>query len=206
MHDDVAVMKVRLQQELERQRRIFDDLEFQQLEAEARFETEKEQTGNRLMAQQAELLQKYREREERLQQIDIQQKKMLGSVKSSLENYKLQRQQLNEACKKEKSKVAHCDKKIVEISKVLAIPATDGNTHSDDEMEDSLEGHSPFHPRSHRIVDSSGTPIELRRPFDFSLDSSPGSGSFGPGSDPERKKSATLMEIERNRSLFIEQQ
>lgn len=71
-------------------------------------------------------------------------------------------------------------------------------------FQDPLESQSPFYPRSHRIVDSSGTPIELRRPFDFSLDSSPGSGSFG--GETERKKSATLMEIERNRSLFIEQQ
>uniref|UniRef100_A0A0B7ARV0 PH domain-containing protein n=2 Tax=Arion vulgaris TaxID=1028688 RepID=A0A0B7ARV0_9EUPU len=206
MHDDVAAMRVRLQQELERQRRIFDDLEFQQLEAEARFETEKEQVSGRLMSQQADLLQKYKEREERLQQIDIQQKQMLGSVKSSLENFKQQRQRLADSCKKEKSKVAHCDKKIVEISKVLSVPLPDDNA-SDDEIDDQLEAQSPFHPRSqHRFVDSSGTPIELRRPFDFSLDSSSSSGSLGMSGETERKKSATLMEIERNRSLFIEQQ
>ncbi|XP_059156985.1 mucin-2-like [Physella acuta] len=208
--EDSAAVRQRLQQELERQRRIFDDLEFQQLEAEARFESEKEQINSRLMAQQAELLQKYKDREERLMQIDVQQKKMLGSVKASLESFKQQRQLLTESYKKEKSKVAHCDKKIAEISKALSVPMAEDKANSDEEIEMSMAAHTPSplgtQNQHHRFLDSSGHSVELRRPLDLSLDSSSGGSTLGPNGEVLRKKSATLLEIERNRSLFIEQQ
>ncbi|XP_055867257.1 mucin-4-like isoform X3 [Biomphalaria glabrata] len=206
MDEETAAVRLRLQQELECQRRLFDDLEFQQLEAEARFETEKEQINNRLMAQQAELLGKYKDREERLQQIDVQQKKMLSSVKSNLETLKEKRLELGESYKKEKSNVAHCDKKIGEISKALAVPLPDEKANSDDEMEMNMNAHTPSYSQHQRFIDSSGNSIELRRPLDLSLDSSSGSFTLGPNGEVLRKKSATLLEIERNRSLFIEQQ
>ncbi|CAL1527925.1 unnamed protein product [Lymnaea stagnalis] len=210
LDEDTQAVRLRLQQELERQRRLFDDLEFQQLEAEARFETEKEQINNRLMAQQAELLHKYKDREERLHQIDIQQKNMLSAVKANLEGFKEQRQHLGESYKKEKAKVSHCDKKIAEISRILAIPIPDEKANSDDEMEENTSAQRPSGYNTlnqhHRFLDSSGNSIELRRPLDLSLDSSSGSCSLGPNGEIVRKKSATLLEIERNRSLFIEQQ
>ncbi|GFS08674.1 pleckstrin-like protein domain family B member 2 [Elysia marginata] len=216
--EELTVRRVRLQQELERQRRIFDDLEFQQLEAEARFESEREQLNTRLLAQQAELLQKYKEREERLQQIDIQQKCMVSAVKESLENYRQQRLDLIEAYKKEKAKITHCDKQIADLCRVLSLPIPIQREDSDDDLQDPMEGHSQLSPlpkQAQLFLDGDGTPTEMTRPFDLSLDSSAGSSSTsapsgGPDGEaatiPERKKSATLLEIERNRSLFIEQQ
>ena len=84
--------------------------------------------------------------------------------------------------------------------------------------QDPVEGQSQLSPKpnQHQLyLDGEGTPTELRRPFDLSLDSPTGSGSASTlsiglegetASGPQRKKSATLLEIERNRSLFIEQQ
>ncbi|GFO46572.1 pleckstrin-like protein domain family b member 2 [Plakobranchus ocellatus] len=218
--EELTARRLRLQHELERQRRIFDDLEFQQLEAEARFESEREQINSRLLAQQAELLQKYKEREERLQQIDIQQKYMVSAVKESLESFKRQRLELAEAYKKEKSKITHCDKKIAELCRVLSLPPPVQREDSDDDLADLVEGNTLISPspNEHQLfVDADGTSTELRKPLDLSLDSSTGSGggvstSGGGGVDsegqqgPQRKKSTTLLEIERNRSLFIEQQ
>lgn len=70
----------------------------------------------------------------------------------------------------------------------------------------NMNAHTPSYSQHQRFIDSSGNSIELRRPLDLSLDSSSGSFTLGPNGEVLRKKSATLLEIERNRSLFIEQQ
>jgi len=124
--EELGPRRVRLQQEVERQRRIYDDLEFQQLEAEARFDSEKEQLNNSLISQQTELLQKYKDREDRLVEIDVQQKATLASVRTNLEAFRQQRQQLAQAYRTERSKVGSCDRRLAEVSRLLGLPEPAG--------------------------------------------------------------------------------
>jgi len=175
--EETAARRVRLQQELERQRRLYDDLEFQQLEAEARFDSEKEQLNSKLMNQQAELLRKYKDREDRLVEIDCQQKEMLSSVKTNLETFKLQRQQLTDTYKKERSKVTHCDKRIVELSKILSLPEPTDGSMDDEEAPLPPIHYSPHHGR-HRTPEDSLMAGDLRGPLEISFDAHASLGSM----------------------------
>ncbi|XP_067678677.1 pleckstrin homology-like domain family B member 1 isoform X3 [Haliotis asinina] len=141
--------KYQLEQEvLDNQRRIYDDLEFQQFERESRFEEQKEHLNDQVVQDKNILLKKYKAREERLQEIDLQQKEMISVVKNDLEGLEKDRLQLVDLFRKETSF----------------------------RRRDYLE--SPV-----RKLSRSDIPV-----------------------DHERKKSATLEDIERNRSLFLEQQ
>ncbi|XP_048257939.1 pleckstrin homology-like domain family B member 2 isoform X4 [Haliotis rufescens] len=141
--------KYQLEQEvLDNQRRIYDDLEFQQFERESRFEEQKEHLNDQVVQDKNVLLKKYKAREERLQEIDLQQKDMIRVVKNDLEGLEKDRLQLVDLFRKETSF----------------------------RRRDYLE--SPV-----RKLSRSDIPV-----------------------DHERKKSATLEDIERNRSLFLEQQ
>ncbi|XP_021358754.1 uncharacterized protein LOC110453881 isoform X4 [Mizuhopecten yessoensis] len=172
----------REQEVLDNQRRLFDDLEFQQLESEAKFEEEKEQIQRKLMKGQNELLEKYRSREGRLQQIDNQQKEMLNNVKQDMESMEQRRQQLVEEFRKHKKQLAGVMKKIQEISQFLSVPVNDEildqrGRSSDNETEDkqdlrsSSQGSLPKTP-THHSVDLSplltSTPHSLS-PFPNSL-------------------------------------
>ncbi|XP_070182235.1 pleckstrin homology-like domain family B member 2 isoform X1 [Littorina saxatilis] len=195
---ELSMLRESLQRELENQRRIFDDLEFQQLEAEARFDEEKERMSNKLLQDQQQLLQKYKAREERLQQIDTQQKGMLGNVKSTLEGLEQDRLKLVDTFKKEKQSAADVHSKIAELSRMLSLPPNTEATEeesaaisSDLELEEKMEGNR------HLFIDSNALDPE-------SAEVRGDGGSLG--GKEERKKSSTLMEIERNRTLFMEQQ
>ncbi|XP_033759080.1 pleckstrin homology-like domain family B member 2 isoform X2 [Pecten maximus] len=151
----------REQEVLDNQRRLFEDLEFQQLESEAKFEEEKEQIQRKLMKGQNELLEKYRTREGRLQQIDNQQKEMLSNVKRDMETMEQRRQQLVEEFRKDKKQLAGVMKKIQEISQFLSVSDVDhGGRSSDNETEDKQDLKSPGQsslPKTptHRSVDLS---------------------------------------------------
>ncbi|XP_060081466.1 uncharacterized protein LOC132560804 [Ylistrum balloti] len=237
----------REQEVLDNQRRLFEDLEFQQLESEAKFEEEKEQIQRKLMKGQNELLEKYRSREGRLQQIDNQQKEMLSNVKRDMETMERRRQQLVDEFRKDKKQLAGVMKKIQEISQFLSVPVSDeivdqGGRSSDNEVPDKQDLRSPSQsslPKTptHRSVDLSPLLSSSNlSPFpnslshlqisptnnnvnNLSLGSSPtgitpGSNSGSPKGlhvpnssySGERKKSTTLLDIEKNRCLFMEQQ
>ncbi|XP_055958658.1 pleckstrin homology-like domain family B member 1 isoform X3 [Patella vulgata] len=138
---------------LETQRHLLEDLEFQNLEEEAKFDEDKDHLETQLIKGQSVILDKYKAREERLIEIDGQQKEMVKSVKNDLENFEKQRSRLVDLFRKEKYDSALLCRDLLESPK-------------------------------RRI----------------------GSDSFLDIGNGERKKSVTIMEIEKNRSLFMEQQ
>ncbi|XP_013410434.1 pleckstrin homology-like domain family B member 2 isoform X4 [Lingula anatina] len=105
------------QDAIENQRKIFDDLEFQQLEVETRYEEEREVVQQQLLQEQNQLLGKYKAREERLHQIDKQQRDMLKQVKVDIEGLETERQKLVEEFRKEKATLSTIDRKIRELSR-----------------------------------------------------------------------------------------
>nr|KAG5702513.1 hypothetical protein BaRGS_003673 [Batillaria attramentaria] len=170
---ELATLRESLQRELENQRRIFDDLEFQQLEAEARFEEEKERISQKLMQDQQQLLVKYKAREDRLQHIDTQQRDMLHNVKTNLEGLERERLQLIDTFKKEKQAAAEVQQKIVELSRMLSLPTVDPSDdpaalNSDIELEEQADG-----PRK-LFIDST---VLTRTETDAASDTSGGGGS-----------------------------
>ncbi|XP_053408390.1 pleckstrin homology-like domain family B member 1 isoform X3 [Mercenaria mercenaria] len=164
---------------LDTQRKVFDDLEFQQLESEAKFEEDKEQSQRRLLADQNNLLDRYRTREESLEQISNQQREAIQSVRRDMEKFEAERQRSIETFKQERD--SELSRKIEEY---LQSPST-RNTNAFRALENAIQttnnlsyGLPPLSPTSPQPLTSSG----------------------------ERKKSATLLEIEKNHSLFLETQ
>ncbi|XP_046572111.1 LOW QUALITY PROTEIN: pleckstrin homology-like domain family B member 1 [Haliotis rubra] len=181
--------KYQLEQEvLDNQRRIYDDLEFQQFERESRFEEQKEHLNDQVVQDKNILLKKYKAREERLQEIDHQQKDMISVVKNDLEGLEKDRLQLVDLFRKEKAKVTEVDQQIQALCQSLALPDPDESGDSSAFLSD-LE----LEETSFRRRDYLESPVRKLSRSDIPV-------------DHERKKSATLEDIERNRSLFLEQQ
>ncbi|KAL3886762.1 hypothetical protein ACJMK2_026735 [Sinanodonta woodiana] len=131
---------------LENQRKLYDDLEFQQLESESKFEEEKEQVQQMLIQDQNILLEKYRNRQDQLHKIDSQRKEMLKSVKANMESLEKKRLQTAEKFKEEKKKLIEVEQKISNLLKSL--PSLNNTADSsleitedmsDLEIEDKLE-------------------------------------------------------------------
>ncbi|XP_076109688.1 uncharacterized protein LOC143078681 isoform X7 [Mytilus galloprovincialis] len=122
----------REQESIEQKHKDFDDLEFKQLESEARYEEEKEKLQKKLMTDQNKLLERYKTRENRLQQIDSQQHDMLSSVRKDIENLEQSRLVLVEQLKKENTKLSELKKTIKTQTK------TAEDILSDEEKHDSF--------------------------------------------------------------------
>ncbi|KAL8618498.1 hypothetical protein ACOMHN_000643 [Nucella lapillus] len=218
---DLARLRESLQRELENQRRIFDDLEFQQLEAEARFEEEKERLGHKLMQDQQQLLVKYKAREDRLQEIDSQQKEMVGGVKATLETLERDRLQLIDTFNKEKRSAAEVQARIAEVSRMLSLPPSSADPDADTDAEAEAAASSDQPDSSSTFKASSPAHIEDRSDsarnlflnthfLNFEVGVPEGDrgaeGRTTPGGKEDSEKSSILQQIERNRSLFMEQQ
>nr|XP_022321824.1 pleckstrin homology-like domain family B member 2 isoform X4 [Crassostrea virginica] len=191
---------------IEHQQKIFDDMEFKQLESEAKYEEEKEQIQRKLMKEQQDLLEKYRSRENRLVEIDGHQKEMFSGVRKDMQSMEQKRQKLVEEFRKEKVELSNLVKKIQEISKMLSLPITDDNRDSFiAELQVSMEG--KLSARDSYNNDPSLSHGEREGSLPLSATSSPTMSWISNSSEKgERKKSATMLEIERNHSLFLELQ
>ncbi|CAH1797445.1 unnamed protein product [Owenia fusiformis] len=118
------------QEALETQRKIYEDLEFHQLERESKVEEEKEIMQRQLLMEQNELVEKYKSREDTLCQIDSQQKEMLNQVRGEIESFEKERQNLLDEFRKEKNKLTNTERRIRDFSRLLTLsPAS--STDSD---------------------------------------------------------------------------
>ncbi|XP_074653729.1 uncharacterized protein LOC141907874 isoform X2 [Tubulanus polymorphus] len=185
-----------LREQLEVQKKIFDDLEFQQLEMETRFEEDRERVAAELLKEQSDLLDRYRIREDRLQQIDEQQKEMLAQAKLDIEGLEKKRQKLLEDFRREKMRLLSTERRIRELSNLCTTCELENNNEiscssrsSDCESKQSCDecpakSENSAHNRSTEL-------IEKIRSESMS---------------PDRKMSAGMIEVEKNRLLILEQQ
>ncbi|KAL4228838.1 Pleckstrin y-like domain B member 1 [Mactra antiquata] len=121
-HDEQKCILEKLQRNkemLDNQRKVFDDLEFQQLESEAKFEEDREQVQRRLLADQNDLLDRYKTREESLQQISSQQRETILGVKREMERLEIDRHKAVDQFKQEKVKLGEVIGRMSDLSKSL---------------------------------------------------------------------------------------
>ncbi|KAL5019694.1 hypothetical protein ScPMuIL_002586 [Solemya velum] len=194
----------REQEVIDQQKKLIEDLEFRQLESEAKFEEEKERVQNKVLTDQNDLLDKYRKREVHLQQIDLQQREMLRLVKSDMESLEKTRLALVHEFRKEKKQLREVEKDILEKSNLLFIPVNDSDSkgnrasYMDSEVSENVIISHNFC----QVDELDSSTFSTR----FNVSTALPSTTYTDGSTGERKKSTTLLEIEKNRSLFLEQQ
>ena len=109
--------KVKAQKEhsLEDAKRIHEDLEFQLMELEAKYETELEDIQNRLIKEQDSLLSAFKQRQSNLNEYDQQQTQMLMQVKAETECLELERQKLIEKFKKQRAQLQLVEQKLAKL-------------------------------------------------------------------------------------------
>ena len=93
-------LKNQKQHALEESKRVHEDLEFQLMELEAKYESELEDIQNRLIREQDNLLNAFKQRQTNLNEYDQQQTDMLMAVKAETEYLEMERQKLIEQFKK----------------------------------------------------------------------------------------------------------
>jgi hypothetical protein len=93
-------LKHQKQHALEESRRVHEDLEFQLMELEAKYESELEDIQNRLIKEQDKLLNAFKQRQANLNEYDHHQTEMLMAVKAETEFLEAERQKLIEQFKK----------------------------------------------------------------------------------------------------------
>ena len=97
---DYETFKAQKQHSLDESKRTHEDLEFQLMELEAKYESELEDIQNRLIKEQDNLLNAFKQRQVNLNEYDQQQTQMLMQVKAETECLELERQKLIEQFKK----------------------------------------------------------------------------------------------------------
>ncbi len=93
-------LKYHRQHALEESKRSHEDLEFQLMELEAKYESELEDIQNRLIREQDKLLNAFKQRQANLVDYDQQQTMMLMAVKAQTECLESERQKLIDQFKK----------------------------------------------------------------------------------------------------------
>lgn len=97
---DLDSLKLQKQRNLDESKRQHEDLEFQLMELEAKYESELEDIQNRLIKEQDNLLNAFKQRQVNLNDYDQQQTQMLMQVKAETECLEIERQKLIEQFKK----------------------------------------------------------------------------------------------------------
>ena len=93
-------LKAQKEHSLEDAKRMHEDLEFQLMELEAKYETELEDIQNRLIKEQDSLLNAFKQRQSSLNEYDQHQTQMLMQVKAETECLEMERQKLIDTFKK----------------------------------------------------------------------------------------------------------
>lgn len=93
-------LKHQKQHALEESKRVHEDLEFQLMELEAKYESELEDIQNRLIKEQDKLLNAFKQRQSNLNEYDQHQTEMLMAVKTETEFLEVERQKLIDQFKK----------------------------------------------------------------------------------------------------------
>jgi hypothetical protein len=109
-------MKAQKEHSLEDAKRMHEDLEFQLMELEAKYETELEDIQNRLIKEQDSLLNAFKQRQSNLNEYDQHQTKMLMQVKAETECLEMERQKLIEKFKKQRSQLQLVEKKLAKLT------------------------------------------------------------------------------------------
>jgi hypothetical protein len=130
---------------LDEARHAHEDLEFQLMEIEAKYETELEDIQNRLIAEQDHLLSMFEQRQASLNDYDSQQTAMLLRVKSETEALEDDRCKLIEEFKKQRDHLQMVEKRINQLmaEDQLINERNNGNETASQEQQNQQDTPSP---------------------------------------------------------------
>ena len=108
-------LKAQKEHALEDAKRAHEDLEFQLMELEAKYESELEDIQNRLIKEQDNLLSAFKLRQTNLNEYDQQQTQMLMQVKAETECLEMERQKLIDQFKKQRAQLHQVERKLQKL-------------------------------------------------------------------------------------------
>ncbi|XP_038520647.1 pleckstrin homology-like domain family B member 1 isoform X13 [Canis lupus familiaris] len=195
---------------LETETKLFEDLEFQQLERESRVEEERELAGQGLLRSQAELLRSITKRKERLAVLDSQAGQIRAQAVQESERLARDKNASLQLLQKEKERLTMLEGRYHSLTGGRPFPKTTSTLKEVYRSKMDGEATSPLpRTRSGPLPSSSGSSSSSSQLSVATLGRSPSPKSAllaqnGTGSLP-RNLAATLQDIETKRQLALQQ-
>ncbi|XP_047610086.1 pleckstrin homology-like domain family B member 1 isoform X14 [Phacochoerus africanus] len=195
---------------LETETKLFEDLEFQQLERESRVEEERELAGQGLLRSKAELLRSIAKRKERLAVLDSQAGQIRSQAVQESERLARDKNASLQLLQKEKEKLAMLERRYHSLTGGRPFPKTTSTLKEVYRSRMDGEATSPLpRTRSGPLPSSSGSSSSSSQLSVATLGRSPSPKSVllshnGTSSLP-RNLAATLQDIETKRQLALQQ-
>ncbi|XP_055211040.2 pleckstrin homology-like domain family B member 1 isoform X36 [Gorilla gorilla gorilla] len=195
---------------LETETKLFEDLEFQQLERESRVEEERELAGQGLLRSKAELLRSIAKRKERLAVLDSQAGQIRAQAVQESERLARDKNASLQLLQKEKEKLTVLERRYHSLTGGRPFPKTTSTLKEVYRTKMDGEATSPLpRTRSGPLPSSSGSSSSSSQLSVATLGRSPSPKSAlltqnGTGSLP-RNLAATLQDIETKRQLALQQ-
>ncbi|XP_019830458.1 pleckstrin homology-like domain family B member 1 isoform X10 [Bos indicus] len=195
---------------LETETKLFEDLEFQQLERESRVEEERELAGQGLLRSKAELLRSIAKRKERLVVLDSQAGQIRSQAVQESERLARDKNAALQLLQKEKEKLAMLERRYHSLTGGRPFPKTTSTLKEVYRSKMDGEATSPLpRTRSGPLPSSSGSSSSSSQLSVATLGRSPSPKSTllaqnGTSSLP-RNLAATLQDIETKRQLALQQ-
>ncbi|XP_058519803.1 pleckstrin homology-like domain family B member 1 isoform X15 [Ochotona princeps] len=195
---------------LETETKLFEDLEFQQLERESRVEEERELAGQGVLRSKAELLRSVAKRKERLAVLDSQAGQIRAQAVQESERLARDKNASLQLLQKEKERLAMLERRYHVLTGGRPFPKTTSTLKEVYRSKMDGEATSPLpRTRSGPLPSSSGSSSSSSQLSVATLGRSPSPKSAllaqnGTGSLP-RNLAATLQDIETKRQLALQQ-
>ncbi|XP_058542913.1 pleckstrin homology-like domain family B member 1 isoform X11 [Neofelis nebulosa] len=195
---------------LETETKLFEDLEFQQLERESRVEEERELAGQGLLRSKAELLRSITKRKERLAVLDSQAGQIRAQAVQESERLARDKNASLQLLQKEKEKLTTLERRYHSLTGGRPFPKTTSTLKEVYRSKMDGEATSPLpRTRSGPLPSSSGSSSSSSQLSVATLGRSPSPKSVllaqnGTSSLP-RNLAATLQDIETKRQLALQQ-
>ncbi|XP_045432166.1 pleckstrin homology-like domain family B member 1 isoform X2 [Pipistrellus kuhlii] len=194
---------------LETETKLFEDLEFQQLEQQSRAEEERELAGQGLLRSKAELLRSVARRKERLAVLDSQAGQIRAQAVQESEHLARDKNTSLQLLQKEKERLAMLERRYHTLTGGRPFPKTPSTLKEVFRSKMDGEAASPPARICGPLPSSSGSSSSSSQLSVAALGRSPSPKSApltqnGPGSLP-RTLAATLQDIETKRQLALQQ-
>lgn len=182
---------------VEAERKVFEDTEFHQMEAEAHREAEREELNKEI----AEVKEKLTSRHEKIAELEKHMLEMTNSVRQETEVLEKERQDLLSKIAKERGQLTAAERRLGELIRLGVVPSN-GQSSPTCSSDTEESGGAELVERLSRLhlLDRSQEDLDRIHQVTSSTPLGCPDGSLG------RKTSATLMEIERNRQLLLAKQ
>ncbi|KAK4311576.1 hypothetical protein Pmani_016937 [Petrolisthes manimaculis] len=182
---------------VEAERKVFEDTEFHQMEAEAHREAEREELNKEI----SEVREKLEELQVKIRELENHMLEVTSSVKHEAEDLERDRQELLTKISKERGRLTATERRLGELQR-LGLTPPNGQCSPACSSDTEESGGTELTERLSRLhlLDRSQEDLDRIQQVTSSTPLGCPDGSLG------RKTSATLMEIERNRQILLAKQ